>query len=93
MKYKEQHFINHYLYLSLSQSDPTYSDCMSACHQRAADRIVYGAMANGGLYIKLGQGLGSFNQILPREYIETLKVLLNKVREVDALYQSGRPCN
>ena len=29
--------------------------------------------------MKLGQGLGSFNQVLPREYIDTLKVLQDKV--------------
>lgn len=29
---------------------------------------------NGGLYVKLGQGLVSMNHILPKEYLETLKV-------------------
>nr|CAG4638372.1 EOG090X047B [Cyclestheria hislopi] len=33
---------------------------------------------NGGLYIKLGQGLVSLNHILPEEYLETLKVLHDK---------------
>ncbi|XP_019849825.1 PREDICTED: uncharacterized aarF domain-containing protein kinase 5-like isoform X2 [Amphimedon queenslandica] len=77
---------------NLDETDPDYSLSMSACHQRAADRIVNGAMANGGLYIKLGQGLGSFNQILPREYIDTLKILLNKAlfrddKELDQLFK------
>lgn len=52
---------------------------ITPCHQRAADRIVTGALANGGLYIKLGQGLGSMNQVLPVEYIDTLKILQDKV--------------
>lgn len=30
---------------------------------------------NGGLYIKLGQGLCTFNHLLPPEYITTLRVL------------------
>ncbi|XP_025915350.1 uncharacterized aarF domain-containing protein kinase 5, partial [Apteryx rowi] len=34
-----------------------------------------GAIRNGGLYIKLGQGLCSFNHLLPPEYIATLRVL------------------
>ena len=38
-----------------------------------------GALANGGLYIKLGQGLGSMNQVLPPEYVDTLKILQDKV--------------
>ena len=38
-----------------------------------------GALCNGGLYIKLGQGLGSFNHVLPAEYIKTLAVLQDMV--------------
>lgn len=48
---------------------------MSACHQRAADALVAGAIRNGGLYVKLGQGLCSFSHLLPPEYIRTLRVL------------------
>ena len=44
-----------------------------------ANRIVNGALRNGGLYIKLGQGLGSFNHVLPREYIDSLAVLQDLV--------------
>lgn len=51
---------------------------MSACHQRAAETIVDGAVKNGGLYIKLGQGLCAFNHLLPPEYIRTLQVLEDK---------------
>ena len=47
---------------------------MSGCHQRAADRILVGCLKNGGLYVKLGQGLVSMNHILPKEYLTTLKV-------------------
>lgn len=51
---------------------------MSACHQRAADSMVEGAIQNGGVYIKLGQGLCAFNHLLPPEYINTLRVLEDK---------------
>ena len=64
---------------SPSQDSPEYDTVVAPCHQRAADRIVAGAVANGGLYVKLGQGLSSFNQVLPRQYIDTLKVLLDMV--------------
>ena len=67
------------------QDSPEYDSVVAPCHQRAADRIVAGAIANGGLYVKLGQGLGSFNQVLPRQYINTLKVLLDMVSMVWSL--------
>ncbi|XP_075067582.1 putative aarF domain-containing protein kinase 5 isoform X2 [Mixophyes fleayi] len=54
---------------------PLHQAVMSQCHQRTADRLVDGALLNGGLYIKLGQGLCTFNHLLPPEYIKTLRVL------------------
>uniref|UniRef100_A0A6Q2Z1R5 ABC1 atypical kinase-like domain-containing protein n=1 Tax=Esox lucius TaxID=8010 RepID=A0A6Q2Z1R5_ESOLU len=65
---------------------------MSLCHQRAANGIVEGAVQNGGIYVKLGQGLCSFNHLLPPEYIKTLQVLEDKAlnrryKEVDALFR------
>ncbi|XP_018582686.1 putative aarF domain-containing protein kinase 5 isoform X1 [Scleropages formosus] len=76
---------------STDEESPAFQEAMSACHQRAADSIVNGAVQNGGLYIKLGQGLCSFNHLLPPEYIRTLQVLedmaLNRrYKEVDALF-------
>nr|XP_044998495.1 uncharacterized aarF domain-containing protein kinase 5 isoform X2 [Jaculus jaculus] len=70
---------------------PRYVEVMSACHQRAADALVAGAILNGGLYVKLGQGLCSFNHLLPPEYIQTLRVLEDKALtrgfgEVDELF-------
>lgn len=75
------------------QSSPAYLREMSACHQRAAECMVAGAVRNGGIYIKLGQGLCSFNHLLPPEYIETLQVLEDKAlnrryREVRAAAQT-----
>ncbi|CAM4634424.1 unnamed protein product [Leuciscus chuanchicus] len=76
----------------LDESSPEYEELMSACHQRAASNMVDGAIRNGGLYIKLGQGLCAFNHLLPPEYIRTLHVLEDKAlnrryKEVDALFQ------
>nr|XP_031546314.1 uncharacterized aarF domain-containing protein kinase 5 isoform X3 [Vicugna pacos] len=72
-------------------SSPGYLEVMSACHQRAADALVAGAISNGGLYVKLGQGLCSFNHLLPPEYIKTLRVLEDRAltrgfQEVDELF-------
>uniref|UniRef100_A0AAY4CHE8 ABC1 atypical kinase-like domain-containing protein n=1 Tax=Denticeps clupeoides TaxID=299321 RepID=A0AAY4CHE8_9TELE len=72
-------------------NSPEFVVAMSACHQRAADSMVDGAVQNGGIYIKLGQGLCSFNHLLPPEYIRSLQVLEDKAlnrkyKEVDALF-------
>eukprot|EP00069_Balaena_mysticetus_P012341 bmy_07564T0 len=64
------------------QNSPGYLEVMSACHQRAADALVAGAISNGGLYVKLGQGLCSFNHLLPPEYIKTLRVSSCQVDEL-----------
>lgn len=74
------------------ESSPSYLAEMSACHQRAAECMLEGAVRNGGIYIKLGQSLCSFNHLLPPEYIRTLQILEDKAlnrryREVDALFQ------
>ncbi|KAL0962203.1 hypothetical protein UPYG_G00337060 [Umbra pygmaea] len=76
----------------IDESSPSFVEEMSLCHQRAADNIVEGAVKNGGIYIKLGQGLCSFNHLLPPEYVKTLHVLEDKAlnrryKEVDALFQ------
>ncbi|MED6265747.1 putative aarF domain-containing protein kinase 5 [Characodon lateralis] len=73
------------------KSSPSYLSEISACHQRAAHSMVEGAVRNGGLYVKLGQGLCAFNHLLPPEYIHTLQVLEDKAlnrryKEVDALF-------
>ncbi|XP_029369355.1 putative aarF domain-containing protein kinase 5 isoform X3 [Echeneis naucrates] len=76
----------------VDESSPSYLAEISACHQRAADGMVEGAIRNGGIYIKLGQGLCSFNHLLPPEYIHTLQILEDKAlnrryKEVDTLFQ------
>ncbi|XP_068713692.1 uncharacterized aarF domain-containing protein kinase 5-like [Montipora foliosa] len=75
----------------LDPNGKQYADTIKLCHQRAADRIVAGAIKCGGLYIKLGQGLACFDHILPREYIVTLRILQDKALrrkhgEVDELF-------
>jgi aarF domain-containing kinase len=49
-----------------------------ACHKRAVNRIAACALTNGGLYIKLGQTIGSLNHLLPDEYIDGLRVLQDR---------------
>ncbi|XP_076112454.1 putative aarF domain-containing protein kinase 5 isoform X1 [Mytilus galloprovincialis] len=62
----------------LKEDSKEYNDAIKLCHKRAADRLLVGCLRNGGLYVKLGQGLVSMNHILPREYIDTLVVLQDR---------------
>ena len=60
------------------QESKEYSEAIKGCHKRAAERVLAGCLKNGGLYIKLGQGLVSMNHILPKEYLTTLEVLQDR---------------
>ncbi|GFN79229.1 AARF domain containing protein kinase [Plakobranchus ocellatus] len=75
----------------LEDDSEEYLARIKECHQRAAERILVGCLKNGGLYIKLGQGLVSMNHILPKEYLSTLVVLQDKAlsrqpHEVEQLF-------
>ena len=68
-----------------------YKEIIEKCHLRSAQAIVSGSLLNGGLYIKLCQGLAAMNHILPKVYTNTLIVLQDqaltrKGGEVDALF-------
>ncbi|KAJ9579951.1 hypothetical protein L9F63_004424, partial [Diploptera punctata] len=75
--------------LGLKEGTEEYEHVIHPLHQRAADRLLAGCFKNGGLYIKLGQGLASINHILPQEYLETLKALHDQclTRGADELRQ------
>ncbi|XP_074023435.1 uncharacterized aarF domain-containing protein kinase 5, partial [Numenius arquata] len=75
----------------LDEESAAYAAGMSRCHRRAAERVLWGALRNGGLYVKLGQGLCAFNHLLPPEYGDTLRRLEDRAlprgeHEVDDLF-------
>ncbi|XP_066064891.1 uncharacterized aarF domain-containing protein kinase 5 isoform X5 [Chamaea fasciata] len=64
---------------------------MSGCHRRAGQRLLQGALSNGGLYVKLGQGLCALDHLLPPEVTMTLRPLEDSAsprghQEVDELF-------
>ncbi|XP_028410010.1 uncharacterized aarF domain-containing protein kinase 5-like [Dendronephthya gigantea] len=82
----------------LEKNSKTYNDLIRQCHLRSAQAMVSGSLLNGGLYIKLCQGLAAMNHILPEEYTKTLIVLQDqaltrKAGEVDELFVEdfGKP--
>lgn len=67
------------LYLYVFQESAEYANVLDHCHQRAAEKMYNAALKNGGIYVKLGQGLCAFNQLLPQEYVNALRPLEDKV--------------
>ncbi|CAH8435009.1 unnamed protein product [Dicrocoelium dendriticum] len=83
-----------------NSGSPSYDQALLDCHQRSASHILDGCLSNGGLYIKMGQGLASLNHILPRQYTETLerlhdRTLLRTADEIERilLEDFGKPPN
>jgi len=68
-----------------------YATAMGQVHTRAAERILAACLANGGLYIKFGQGAVT-SPVLPKQYSEVLRVLQDRAltrtdpREVEEIF-------
>jgi aarF domain-containing kinase len=67
-----------YHFWTIPETSPEYETKLKECHKRAAARIADGCIENGGLYVKMGQGLVSADHILPKEYTEGLRLLQDK---------------
>ena len=75
----------------LREDDAEFDRISREVHLRCAERLKDGCLLNGGLYVKLGQGLAAMNHLLPQEYISTLSYLNDKAltrpdSEVDDLF-------
>ncbi|KAF9475536.1 ABC1-domain-containing protein [Pholiota conissans] len=60
-------------YPSTEQEKNAWSDC----HLRSAERVLKALLANGGIFIKMGQHMSSL-VVLPVEWTTTMKVLQDK---------------
>ncbi|KAF9071747.1 ABC1 family-domain-containing protein [Rhodocollybia butyracea] len=75
-------------YGSQEEQFAAYSDC----HKRSASRVLRSLLANGGIFIKLGQHLGSLI-VLPKEWTTTMRPLQDQCEPstyeaVDAMFRS-----
>lgn len=52
---------------------------MSDLHRRSAERIKRLCGRNGGVYVKLGQQLSQMDFVVPSEFIEVLRSMLDQV--------------
>lgn len=57
--------------------DPDSLEAIEALHDRCANRILQTCERNGGLYVKLGQAIGSNAVILPKPYKRLTKLFDN----------------
>lgn len=57
------------------KSTPEYKLEKSRAHTIAASKLLDLICTNKGVYIKVGQHIGSLDYLLPPEYVKTMKVL------------------
>ncbi|XP_036370709.1 aarF domain-containing protein kinase 1 isoform X1 [Octopus sinensis] len=68
--------------ISLWNLDPNakdYEAIKSSIHTRSAERLRNVCLENGGVFIKVGQHIGSLDYLLPKEYVSTMALLYDKV--------------
>ena len=56
-----------------------YPDKLFEVHNKVAQCWFDTCRTNGGLYIKLGQGIATMNHVLPPEYVRLFSELWDKV--------------
>lgn len=61
--------------LKLDKSSDEYKKVKSKCHEKSAQKLLELCCKNKGVYIKVGQHIGSLDYLLPKEYVNTLKIL------------------
>ncbi|XP_015591065.1 uncharacterized aarF domain-containing protein kinase 1 [Cephus cinctus] len=59
----------------LNKKSPEYKQLKSHVHQYGAEKLLELCCANKGVYIKVGQHIGALDYLLPKEYVNTMKVL------------------
>uniref|UniRef100_A0A0R3U0D7 ABC1 domain-containing protein n=1 Tax=Rodentolepis nana TaxID=102285 RepID=A0A0R3U0D7_RODNA len=64
--------------LKFDENSENYSTVMNRCHQEAGDMILAGCLLNGGLFIKMGQGLTTMSHLIPTQITSTLEALHDK---------------
>lgn len=52
-----------------------YAEQKSKAHKLAAEKLLELCCTNKGVYIKVGQHIGALEYLLPREFVQTLKIL------------------
>ena len=67
-----------YFLIFRKADEENFDEKLKSVHLASANKILEACMLNGGLYIKVGQGVAAINHILPEEYTKTLSQLQDK---------------
>jgi len=70
--------------LPTDKASPDYKSTLSEINLRAASRLLAVCRKNGGLYTKFGQNVANMNNVLPKEFTETLAPLQDKATPIPA---------
>lgn len=62
-------------YREWDKSSPEYKAEKSRVHKIAAEKLLDLMCTNKGVYIKVGQHVGALDYLLPKEFVQTMKVL------------------
>lgn len=78
--------------LQLYETDAELNKAYSLCHARSAQRVLNALLANGGIFIKMGQHMSSL-VVLPKEWTTTMRPLQDQCRpteygDIEALFLS-----
>lgn len=65
----------HLYYKEWDKNSQEYKNQKSVVHRMAAEKLLELICDNRGVYIKVGQHIGALEYLLPREYVETMKIL------------------
>mgnify|MGYP003684678313 CR=1 FL=1 len=61
--------------LELEARDEARASALAAAHERGAARLLSLCLANGGIYVKLGQHIAQLDYVVPKAYTRTLSRL------------------
>ncbi|XP_011172280.1 aarF domain-containing kinase 1 [Solenopsis invicta] len=59
----------------LNKTSVEYLELKSNVHKYGAQKLLELCCANKGVYIKVGQHIGAMDYLLPKEYVQTMKIL------------------
>lgn len=62
-------------YQEWDHNSQEYKNKKSVVHKMAAEKLLTLICDNRGVYVKVGQHIGALEYLLPKEYVETMKVL------------------
>ncbi|KAH8269482.1 hypothetical protein KR018_003891 [Drosophila ironensis] len=85
-------------YREWDKTTPEYKAEKSRVHKIAAEKLLQLICTNKGVYIKVGQHIGALEYLLPKEFVQTMKVLhsnapQNPIEDLYKVIRQDLRCN